>query len=116
MPAPHYSVFTGRMPFLLPNQQHQSIEGKITETPGELLNWNCGITKFYNVRYKENAVVLTPESSKTMQVIRRVFQVSMSAIMVFHAVYNNCLKPSPAHRYDERVICLQFTIIPPMMF
>jgi len=27
-PAPHHSVFTGRMPFLLPNQQHQSTEGK----------------------------------------------------------------------------------------
>ena len=24
MPAPHHSVFTGRVPFLLPNQQHQS--------------------------------------------------------------------------------------------
>ena len=27
MPAPHHSVFTGRMPFLPPNQQHQCIEG-----------------------------------------------------------------------------------------
>ena len=27
MPAPHHSVFTGQMPFLLPNQQHQSTEG-----------------------------------------------------------------------------------------
>jgi len=27
-PAPHRSVFTGRMPFLPPNQQHQSTEGK----------------------------------------------------------------------------------------
>ena len=26
-PAPHYSVFTSRMPFLLPNQQRQSTEG-----------------------------------------------------------------------------------------
>jgi len=26
-PAPHRSVFTGRMPFLLPNQQRQSTEG-----------------------------------------------------------------------------------------
>ena len=26
-PAPHYSVFTGRMPFLPPNQQRQSTEG-----------------------------------------------------------------------------------------
>jgi len=28
MPAPHHSVFTGPMLFLLPNQQHQSTEGK----------------------------------------------------------------------------------------
>ena len=28
-PAPHHSVFTGRMPFLLPNQQRQSTEGEI---------------------------------------------------------------------------------------
>jgi len=27
MPVPHHSVFTGRMPFLLPNQQRQSVEG-----------------------------------------------------------------------------------------
>ena len=27
MPAPHHSVFTGRMPFLSPNQQRQSTEG-----------------------------------------------------------------------------------------
>ena len=29
MPTPHRSVFTGRMPFLPPNQQCQSTEGKI---------------------------------------------------------------------------------------
>jgi len=28
-PAPHHSVFTGRMPFLPPNQQHQSTEDKV---------------------------------------------------------------------------------------
>jgi len=27
-PEPHHSVFTGRMPFLPPNQQRQSTEGK----------------------------------------------------------------------------------------
>jgi len=27
-PAPHHSVFTGWMPFLPPNQQRQSTEGK----------------------------------------------------------------------------------------
>jgi len=28
VPAPHQSVFTGRMPFLPSSQQHQSSEGK----------------------------------------------------------------------------------------
>jgi len=28
-PAPHHSVFTGRMPFLPPSQQRQSTEGNI---------------------------------------------------------------------------------------
>jgi len=27
-PTPHHSIFTGQMPYLLPNQQHQSTEGK----------------------------------------------------------------------------------------
>ena len=31
MPAPHHSIFTGRMPFLLLNQQHQNTEGKILQ-------------------------------------------------------------------------------------
>ena len=36
MPAPHHSVFTGQMPFLSPNQQRQSTEGKINT----LSYWN----------------------------------------------------------------------------
>jgi len=32
MPAPHHSVFTGRMPFLLPNQQRQSTDGNINKS------------------------------------------------------------------------------------
>ena len=31
-PAPHYSVFTGRLPFLPPNQQRQSTEGNNEST------------------------------------------------------------------------------------
>jgi len=27
IPVPHHSVFTGKMPFLLPNQQHQNTKG-----------------------------------------------------------------------------------------
>jgi len=34
-PAPHTQLFTGRMPFLPPNQQRQSTEG--TSTKGTLL-------------------------------------------------------------------------------
>jgi len=30
-PAPHHSFFTGRMPFLPPNQQRQSTEGNLAE-------------------------------------------------------------------------------------
>jgi len=36
MPVPHYSVFTGRMPFLPPSQQHQSSET-------ELINCNLSV-------------------------------------------------------------------------
>jgi len=32
MPAPHHSVFTGRMPFLPPNQQRQGTEGNAIST------------------------------------------------------------------------------------
>ena len=31
MPTPHHSVYTGRMPFLSPNQQRQSTEGKCSD-------------------------------------------------------------------------------------
>jgi len=34
-PAPHHSVFTGRMPFMPPDQQRQSIEG----LPTYLVDW-----------------------------------------------------------------------------
>jgi len=37
MPATYCSVFTGRMPFLLPNQQRQSTEGMSTESIFKLL-------------------------------------------------------------------------------
>jgi len=41
MPAPHHSVFTGQMPFLLPNQQHQSTEGKIIYLASNIANKHC---------------------------------------------------------------------------
>ena len=37
-PAPHHSVFTGRVPFLPPNQQRQSTVGQICQTTNSLIN------------------------------------------------------------------------------
>jgi len=53
MPAPHHSFFTGRMPFLLPNQQCQSTEdnkskgakGELFVISGVLLKMEVGIRK-----------------------------------------------------------------------
>jgi len=40
MPAPHNSsFFKGRMPFLLPNQQRQSTEGKVLQYLTLLVNF-----------------------------------------------------------------------------
>ena len=36
-PAPHHSSFTGRMPFLPPNQQHQSTEGLNTWSGNDIV-------------------------------------------------------------------------------
>jgi len=42
-PVPHHSVFTGRMPFLPPNQQRQSTEGKecIMHYAFPVSGWMC---------------------------------------------------------------------------
>jgi len=41
MPAPHHSVFTGRMPFPSPNQQRQSTEGTNPKTGETLALYIC---------------------------------------------------------------------------
>ena len=42
-PAPHHSVFIGRMPFLPPNQQRQSTEGKTAVTATSKLLWDVNV-------------------------------------------------------------------------
>ena len=55
-PAPHHSFFTGQMPFLLPNQQRQSTEGRIQyihsctkytecQTNNSPIEYNCKISR-----------------------------------------------------------------------
>jgi len=54
MPAPHHSFFTGRMPFLPPNQQRQSTEGKAVKLYNKpnssVLSWRCRLmqVELYN--------------------------------------------------------------------
>jgi len=40
-PVPHHSFFTGRMPFLPPNQQHQSTEGNTSRTESLWISRTC---------------------------------------------------------------------------
>jgi len=48
-PAPHYSVFTGRMPFLPPNQQRQSTEGTYKSHKNRLqLYANSKIAEYFS--------------------------------------------------------------------
>jgi len=54
MPGPHYSVFAGRMPFLPPNQQRQSTEGKHSTICNEqqfLWWWPTTKILFLNYQY-----------------------------------------------------------------
>ena len=53
MPAPHRSVFTGRMPFLPPNQQRQSTEGHkwTTQIHFKINNGNYSV-RFFQHRLK----------------------------------------------------------------
>ena len=58
-PAPHHSVFTGRMPFLPPNQQRQSTED------------NCLETYFCHIMFLQNSTIsaLTDSSHLSEQTI-----------------------------------------------
>ena len=40
MPAPHHSVFTGRLPFLPPHQQRQSTEGRDAKCKHAIATWS----------------------------------------------------------------------------
>ena len=51
-PAPHHSVFTGRMPFLPPNQQRQSTEGKQSQNNNIQFTIRYDTRCYFNVRSK----------------------------------------------------------------
>jgi len=64
-PSP-LSFFTGRMPFLLPNQQHQSTEGTITVTV-TLLAKNCQVSlQFFYLRHVESIISNNSNNNKAV--------------------------------------------------
>ena len=61
-PAPHHSVFTGRMPLLPPNQQCQSTEGIIHTTDDKPVNCYTPFAKFicwHYMDWKRNMALIT---------------------------------------------------------
>ena len=67
-PAPHHSVFTGRMPFLLPNQRRQSTEGTRYKITGIRL---IGVR--VHICTRTQSVVWQLKSTKTSYLSRDVF-------------------------------------------
>ena len=62
MPAPHHSVFIGRMPFLPPNQQRQSTEITPKTKAGETKSSNISTTSSFlvsSVTASESSACLT---------------------------------------------------------
>jgi len=68
-PAPHHSVFTRWMPFLLPNQQCQSTEGTgtvfyITEQREKAISESCSISTVSHLVSKYMIAWTEPEMAK----------------------------------------------------
>jgi len=67
MPEPHRSVFTGRMPFLPPNQQRQSTEG-IKKKSNKGINNTLADTTELNYKKQAN------KASKAVRSAKRDFE------------------------------------------
>ena len=66
MPVPHYSVFfTGRMPFLSPNQQRQSTEGRYYSLLLTVYIFNCRVLYGWKFIYFASAAVAVDSSGMT---------------------------------------------------
>jgi len=62
MPAPHHSVFRGRMPFLSPNQQRQSTEGSLSVIQWYMLKCILHLSWNINIPYQPVPVLLRNRS------------------------------------------------------
>ena len=57
---------------------------------------------------------LTEHGCSAMQMLRCVFYKALPQVVVLRAVNGQCLKPTPAKRNDERIACLENTLVPAM--
>ena len=67
-PAAHHSVFTGRMPFLPPNQQRQSTEAKTTTQNKHKKKLKSGLVAFYDIRPGNRAGLFSKEKMVKLRV------------------------------------------------
>jgi len=58
-PASQHSLFTGCMPFLSPNQQHQSTEGKVALTNISNYSHIDDSSKYTKLKSRESAALTT---------------------------------------------------------
>jgi len=57
MPAPTTQFFTGRMPFLPPNQQHQSTERNVIPMGTSKVNSSRSLLCNYSVKTRQSSVI-----------------------------------------------------------
>jgi len=65
MPAPHHSVFKGRMPFLPPNQQRQSTEGSTRMSQYQECKTNLDYTEARDTGWQVSTSLQTDNYAST---------------------------------------------------
>ena len=59
--------------------------------------------------------VLTPDGGLAVQVLGRVLEQAVAAVVVLHRVHGDGLEAAPAKRHDDRVTCLQDALVPAVL-
>ena len=87
MPAPHHSLFTGRIPFLPPNQQHQSTETKaVVFTVSCTKHWPVG-----NLQWIMFVILFLYSCSRYRKVIwyTSLLFHNVDAVLIFSTFWKN---------------------------
>jgi len=105
MPASHYSVFTGWMPFLPPNQQRQSTEGWVVTKMNNLSQWwsKCGSALILHVREKMQFLHFSISPSNVETSVMR------GGIRNHHSIAYYLCNIS-AKNYQNRLMCVEVIV------